>query len=107
VGFRQNGSPARPRAHSAPSGAAAGRSAQLSAGNASWVVGSNAFDYDIQTKRTYRWTEPATTEFDTPLAVAHTRDSVLVARTARQACDKLCTTTDVDLYLAMLPHATG
>jgi hypothetical protein len=59
------------------------------------------------TKRTYHWTELVATEFDPPLAVAHTRDSVLIARTTRPACNKLCTTTDVGLYVAMLRHATG
>jgi hypothetical protein len=85
---------------------AAGSSAELSAGNASWVAGSETYDYDIATKRTYHWSEPATTDFDTPLAALHTRDSVLIARTTRQACNKLCTTTDVDLYLAKLGSST-
>lgn len=90
--------------HTIALASATGSSAELSAGSASWVAASEAYDYEIATKRTYHWSEPATTDFDTPLADLHTRDSVLIARTTRQACNKLCTTTDVDLYLAKLSH---
>jgi hypothetical protein len=78
--------------------------AELSAGNASWAETTRAYDYDIATKRTYSWAPPgASVKFATPVAALHTRYDVLVARTTRETCFKLCDTADVALYRAPLP----
>jgi hypothetical protein len=77
----------------------------LSAGNVSWANGTAAYDYDTAVTRTYRWAVPgAEARFSMPVTALHTRYEALLARTTRQACDKLCTSVDVDLYVAGLAH---
>jgi hypothetical protein len=77
--------------------------AMLSAGNVSWTKGTEAYDYNIAPRKTYRWAVPgAKATFSTPVTVLHTRYEAVMTRTTRQSCDKLCASIRVDVYSAAI-----